>query len=77
MKRGCLPVALEELKNKRKKAFIVTDAFLYEHGYTRAVTDRLDEMGILTPRFSGFPRIQRCNAPERAPGPWRSLAPTA
>lgn len=56
MKRGCLPVALEELKNKRKKAFIVTDAFLYEHGYTRAVTDRLDEMGILhTTFFQGFP----------------------
>ena len=51
MKRGCLPVALEELKNKRKKAFIVTDAFLYEHGYTRAVTDRLDEMGILHTTF--------------------------
>ena len=53
MKRGCLPVALEELKNKRKKAFIVTDAFLYEHGYTRAVTDRLDEMGILHTTFFG------------------------
>ena len=51
MKRGCLPVALEELKNKRKKVFIVTDAFLYEHGYTRAVTDRLDEMGILHTTF--------------------------
>ncbi len=51
MKRGCLPVALEELKNARKKAFIVTDAFLYERGYTRAVTDRLDEMGILHTTF--------------------------
>ncbi len=48
IKKGCLPVALEELKNvlDKKKVFIVTDSFLYNNGYTKAVTDRLDEMGI-------------------------------
>lgn len=48
LKKGCLPVALEELKNvlDKKKVFIVTDSFLYNNGYTKAVTDRLDEMGI-------------------------------
>jgi acetaldehyde dehydrogenase/alcohol dehydrogenase len=47
-KKGCLPVALAELKNVlgKKKAFIVTDNFLYSNGYTKTVTDRLDEMGI-------------------------------
>ncbi|MEG1017399.1 MAG: bifunctional acetaldehyde-CoA/alcohol dehydrogenase, partial [Oscillospiraceae bacterium] len=48
IKAGCLPVALDELKNVmgKKKAFIVTDSFLYKNGYTKAVTDKLDEMGI-------------------------------
>ena len=48
LKRGCLPVALRELKDvlDRKKVFVVTDSFLFQNGYTKAVTDRLDEMGI-------------------------------
>ena len=48
IKKGCLPVALDELKNvmSKKKAFIVTDSFLYHNGYTKPITDKLDEMGI-------------------------------
>ena len=48
IKKGCLPVALDELKNvmNKKKAFIVTDTFLYQNGYTKPITDKLDEMGI-------------------------------
>ena len=47
-KRGCLPVALDELGNvmHKKKAFIVTDTFLYKNGYTDVITKKLDEMGI-------------------------------
>lgn len=47
-KKGCLPVALDELKNVmgKKKAFIVTDSFLYNNGYTKPIEDKLDEMGI-------------------------------
>ena len=47
-KKGCLPVALRELKTvmDKKKCFIVTDQFLYQNGYTKCVTDQLDEMGI-------------------------------
>lgn len=54
IKRGCLPVALEELKNVigKKKAFIVTDTFLFENGYTKPITDKLDEMGIMHTTFS-------------------------
>lgn len=48
MKKGCLPVALEELQTVmgKKKAFIVTDQFLYHNGYTQGITRKLDEMGI-------------------------------
>jgi len=48
IKKGCLPVALDELKNVmgKKRAFIVTDNFLYENGNTKPITDKLDEMGI-------------------------------
>ena len=48
IKKGCLPVALDELKTVmgKKKAFIVTDSFLYHNGYTKTITDKLDEMGI-------------------------------
>ena len=47
-KKGCLPVALDELKTVmgKKKVFIVTDSFLYNNGYTKCITDKLDEMGI-------------------------------
>ena len=44
-KKGCLPVAMEELAGK-KKAFIVTDTFLYQNGYTKPVEEKLDAMGI-------------------------------
>ncbi len=53
IKKGCLPVALEELKNVmgKNRAFIVTDTFLYENGYTKPITDKLDEMGIVHTTF--------------------------
>ncbi len=48
IKKGCLPVALDELKTvmNKKKAFIVTDSFLYKNGFTKCITDKLDEIGI-------------------------------
>ncbi len=48
IKKGCLPVALSELGSVmgKKKAFIVTDAFLYHNGYTKPVENKLDELGI-------------------------------
>ena len=48
IKKGCLPVALDELKTvlDKKKAFIVTDQFLYANGYSKPITDKLDELGI-------------------------------
>ena len=49
-KKGSLPVALAELK-KFKKAFIVTDTFLYQNGYTKPVKEQLDSMGIIHNTF--------------------------
>ena len=49
-KKGSLPVALAELK-KYKKAFIVTDTFLYQNGYTKPVKEQLDAMGIIHNTF--------------------------
>ena len=48
IKKGCLPVALDELKTVRgaKRVFIVTDSFLYKNGYTKPITDKLDSLGI-------------------------------
>ncbi len=53
-KKGCLPVALDELKNvmDKKRVFLVTDSFLYKNGYTKCVTDKLDEMNIAYTVFS-------------------------
>ena len=55
IKKGCLPVALDELKTVRnsKRVFIVTDQFLYENGYTKAITDKLDQLGIAHASFWG------------------------
>ncbi len=53
-KKGCMPVALSELKDvySKKRAFVVTDSFLYMNGYTKPITDKLDEMGIVYTVFS-------------------------
>jgi len=53
IKKGCLPVALDELKTvmSKKRAFIVTDSFLYQNGHTKPITDKLNEMGIIHTTF--------------------------
>jgi len=53
IKQGCLPVALDELGKvlNKKRAFIVTDSFLFKNGYTKAITDKLDALGIVHSTF--------------------------
>lgn len=48
-KKGCMPVALDELGTVmgKKRCFIVTDSFLYKNGYTKNIEDKLDQMGIV------------------------------
>ena len=47
-KRGCMPVALDELGTvmHKKRCFIVTDSFLYKNGYVKPIEEKLDQMGI-------------------------------
>lgn len=56
-KKGSLPVALDELKNVlgKKKAFIVTDSFLYTNGYSKAIEEKLEEMDI---RYTTFFEVE-------------------
>ena len=53
-KKGCMPVALDELKTYygKKKCFVVTDRFLFENGFTRPIEEKLAEMGIQYTVFS-------------------------
>ncbi len=62
-KKGCMPTALDELGTvmHKKRAFIVTDKFLYESGFTRRIEDKLDQMGIVHSSFwniSPDPKLQ-------------------
>ena len=53
-KRGCTPVALDELGTVmgKKRCFIVTDSFLYKNGFTKSIEAKLDQMGIVHTCFS-------------------------
>ena len=69
IKKGCLPVALDELRTVRgaKRAFIVTDSFLYQNGYTKPIAEKLDQMGIQhTTFFNVQPDPTLANATEGA-----------
>jgi len=48
IRRGCIPVALQELSDvyEKKRVCIVTDKYLYETGFTRCITDKLNELKI-------------------------------
>ncbi len=54
IKKGCLPVALDELKSimNKKRVFVVTDNFLYNNGFVRPITDKLEDLGIQYSVFS-------------------------
>ena len=68
-KKGCMPVALNELRDVlgKKRAFLVTDTFLCQNGYTKPITDKLDELGIAYTVFSNVqPDPTLANAQEGA-----------
>ena len=54
IKRGCMPYALQELGDVmgKKRAFVVTDSFLYKNGFTKPITDKLQAMGIAYTTFA-------------------------
>lgn len=53
-KKGCLPVALREIQDvlHRKRAFLVTDEFLFKSGKMSCITEPLQQMGIPYQVFS-------------------------
>ena len=79
VKRGCLPVALEELKYvlNKKRVFIVTDSFLYENGYTKVITDKLDELGIEHTTFSNVAPDPSLASAEEGAAAMRTFKPDA
>ena len=67
-KKGCLPVAMDELSHK-KKAFIVTDTFLYQNGYTKPVKKSWMPWASFTRCFTMWLPIPRWDAPGRVRRP--------
>lgn len=55
LKRGCIDLALKDYAGIKKTALIVTDAYLFESGMTKSVTNVLDEIGI---RYSIFSEVK-------------------
>ena len=76
-KKGCLPVALDELKTvlHKKRAFLVTDTFLYQNGYTKPISDKLDEMGIQHAVFFNFAPDPTLACAREGAAQMRSFAP--
>ena len=77
-KKGCMPVALEELKKKKKKrVFIVTDEFLFKSGFSKLVSDRLNEMGIVNTTFSDVQPDPTLGSAQKGAAAMRSFEPDA
>ena len=76
-KKGCLPVALQELKNVlgKKKVFIVTDSFLYNNGFVRPVEKALDEMNIVHQTFFDVPPDPTLSCAEKGAEMMRAFNP--
>ena len=73
-KPGSLSFALKELKGK-KRAFIVTDKPLFDLGYTKKVTDVLDEIGVAYKIFSDVHPDPDLTTVNMAIGTLRSFEP--
>lgn len=77
IKKGCLPFALDELKTVmgKKRAFIVTDSFLYGAGFTKPITDKLDELGIVHATFSDVEPDPTLDSAQAGAAQMRSFKP--
>ncbi|MDR2778250.1 MAG: bifunctional acetaldehyde-CoA/alcohol dehydrogenase [Rickettsiales bacterium] len=73
-KKGCVSFALRDLKGK-KKAFIITDKVIFDLGYTKKVTDVLEELDIKYTIFSDVEPDPSLGLVQRALGGCRSLQP--
>ncbi|MDE6617724.1 MAG: bifunctional acetaldehyde-CoA/alcohol dehydrogenase [Clostridiales bacterium] len=77
-KKGCMPVALQELKEMgKKRVFIVTDEFLFKSGFSKLVSDRLNEMGIVNTTFSDVQPDPTLASAKKGAEAMRSFEPDA
>ncbi|MCH5153830.1 MAG: bifunctional acetaldehyde-CoA/alcohol dehydrogenase [Clostridiales bacterium] len=77
-KKGCMPVALAELKEMGfKRVFIVTDEFLFKSGFSKLVSDRLNELGIQNTTFSDVQPDPTLASAKKGAEAMRSFEPDA
>ena len=77
-KKGCMPEALKELKEMgKKRVFIVTDEFLFKSGFSKLITDRLNEMGIVNTTFSDVQPDPTLASAKKGAEAMRSFMPDA
>ena len=76
-KKGCLPVAMRELKQVlgKQKAFVVTDRFLFQRGTIHCITDQLHELGIAYQIFSDVEPDPTLACAKRGAEEMRAFAP--
>ena len=76
-KKGCLPVAMRELKQVlgKQKAFVVTDRFLFQSGTIHCITDQLHELGIAYQIFSNVEPDPTLACAKRGAEEMRAFAP--
>ena len=76
-KKGCLPVAMRELKQVlgKQKAFVVTDRFLFQSGTIHCITDQLHELGIAYQIFSDVEPDPTLSCAKRGAEEMRAFAP--
>ena len=76
-KKGCLPVAMRELKQVlgKQKAFVVTDRFLFQSGTVHCITDQLHELGIAYQIFSDVEPDPTIACAKRGAEEMRAFAP--
>lgn len=74
-KKGCLPTALEELRNRKKRVFIVTDSFLYRNNMIAPVTKKLSQMNILYTVFSDVESDPTLESTQKGSESMRSFEP--
>ena len=78
-KKGCLPVALQELKDvmNKKRVFIVTDKFLYQNGYVNNIINILNGMGIANQVFFDVPTDPTLSCAKKGAEAMTTFAPDA
>ena len=76
-KKGCLPVAMRELKQVlgKQKAFVVTDRYLFQSGTVHCITDQLHELGIAYQIFSDVEPDPTLACAKRGAEEMRAFAP--